>query len=114
MITNCPNCRKPMSSKAPLCPNCGFAMGEASPEALQEFQRRRMRERVYRLKMSSYLAISLFLAAFGWYWWDTAGFTRVSGTLPVLGIGVTTVAYLAIRALLFLAQRQLKSLLRMD
>lgn len=110
MIKNCPNCRKPMSSKAALCPSCGFAAGEVDEAELLEFQRRKLRDRIYRLKMGSYAVISLFLAAFGWYWWATGGFQHGSGTGPVLAIGLSTVAYLAIRALLFLAQREMKKL----
>lgn len=99
-----------MSSKAPMCPNCGFAVGEVSEDDLLEFQRRKLRDRIYHLKMASYAVISLFLAAFGWYWWDTSGFMQRSGTGPVIAIGVATVGYLAIRALLFLAQREMKKL----
>jgi hypothetical protein len=110
MITNCPNCNKPMSSLAPLCPNCGFASGEVSEDDLQEFQRRKLRDRLYRLKMTSYAVISAFLAAFGWYWWDTAGFVQASGPGPVIAIGVATVVYLAIRAFLFQASREMKKL----
>lgn len=114
MISNCPNCGKPKSSKAPICPNCGFAVGEISEEELLEFQRRKQRDRIYRFKMSSYLAISLFLVAFGWYWWDTVGFTTRSSAGPVLAMGAATVAYLAIRVYLFLAQREMKRLRRLS
>jgi FtsH-binding integral membrane protein len=103
-----------MSSKAALCQGCGYAAGEASPEDLLEFQRRKLRDHIYRLKMWSYLAISLFLAAFGWYWWDTRGFSSATSTGPVLGIGVAVAAYLAIRVMLFMEQRKMKSLRRTD
>jgi len=93
-----------------MCPSCGFATGEISDEDLEEYQRRKLRDRIYRLKMASYLAISVFLAAFGWYWWDTAGFVRASGSGPVIAIGLATVAYLTIRVYLFLAQREVKKL----
>lgn len=110
MIVNCPNCRKPMSSKAPLCPNCGFERGEVSDEQLQEIARRRLRDRIYRLKMASYGAITLLLAAAGWYFYENADLEMTPSPGPMALVAVGAVAYLLTRGLLFVARREYKRL----
>lgn len=99
-----------MSSKAPLCPNCGFERGEVSEEQFQEFERRRLRDRIYRLKMSSYAAITLLLVAAGWYFYETADLDLAPSAGPLVLVAVGAVAYVVIRGLLFRARRALKSL----
>lgn len=99
-----------MSDKAPLCPNCGYARGEVSAEQLQEVERRRLRDRIYRLKMSSYAAITLLLAAAGWYFYETADLDLTPSPGPLLLVAVGAVAYVIVRALLFKAKRELKQL----
>ena len=110
MIVNCPNCGKAMSSKAPLCPHCGYERGEVSDEQLQELARRRLRDKVYRLKMSSYLAITLLLAAAGWYFYEASDVNMTPSTGPILLVAVGSVAYVITRGLLFKAKRDLKRL----
>lgn len=110
MIVKCPNCRKPMSDKASLCPNCGFERGEVSEEQLLELQRRKLRDRIYRLKMSSYAAITLLLAAAGWYFYESADLDLTPSVGPLVLVSVGAVAYLVVRALLFKAKRDMKAL----
>ena len=114
-ITSCSQCGKGISSLAPVCPNCGFKHGEAGEGQLLVDRERTARERVYRLTMASYVIITLFVVAFGWYWWVTAGFQQPSPRGPFLLMGSLGLAYLVIRAFLYLAkrsQRELKCKLR--
>lgn len=111
MIVNCPNCNKQISSQAALCSHCGFAVGSVSDEEFREYKRRKLRDRLYHLKMTSYAVISAFLAAFGWYWWDSSGFQEASTRGPVLALAVCAVAYLVVRIFLFLARRKMRKLL---
>lgn len=65
-LINCPSCRIKMSSVAEACPKCGFALkkeGKADPEEVKLFLKRQLRDRMYRLKMISYVAMSI--AMFG-------------------------------------------------
>ena len=73
-LINCPSCRKRISNVLNICPHCGFALGEVTEDQIREFERRKQRDRVYHLKMTSYAVMTLFVAAFGWYWWESAGF----------------------------------------
>jgi hypothetical protein len=99
-----------MSSKAPLCPNCGFERGETSDEQLQELARRRLRDRIYRLRMASYGAITLLLVAAGWYFYQNADLEMTPSAGPIALVAVGSVAYLVTRALLFTARRAYKRL----
>jgi uncharacterized membrane protein YvbJ len=110
MIIKCPNCRKPISSKAALCSHCGHELGEVSEEQLQEFERRRLRDRIYRLRMASYTAIAVLLVAVGWYWWESRDFSSPPGMGPAILVAVGTVAYLVVRGLLFTTRREMKKL----
>lgn len=110
MIVDCPRCNKPMSSVAPECENCGFARGELSEEQMQEMQRRRLRDRIYRLKMGSYAAISLLLIACGWYWWESGDFSSAPTTVPIVLVAVGALSYLVIRGQLFVSKRRLRKL----
>ncbi len=97
-----------MSSKAPLCPNCGFERGEVSEEQLEELGRRRLRDRIYRLKMGSYAAISLLLAGAGWYFYQASQLELRPTVGPLCLVAVGAVAYVVVRALLFKSKRELK------
>lgn len=111
-LINCPGCGERISDVLSMCPRCGHVRDGAESEEAAEFQRRKMRDRVYHLKMISYLAITIFVAGFGWYWWDTRGFQQSSSMGPLVVQGVAAVAYIAIRGMLFTARRRLKIISR--
>ena len=109
-IINCPNCNKKTSEISTRCPHCGFDRAGGDNERQQELKRREMRDRVYHLKMISYAVITLFLVAFGWYWWDTGGFQHRSSYGPLIMVTLVAIAYLAMRVLLFRARKKLRQL----
>ena len=109
-IINCPECSKKMSSKAAMCHNCGFARGEVSDEDLEVFKARKLRDQIYRLNTISYAVITVFVAGFGWYWWDSEGFSQMSSTGPFVVMGLSAVAYMVVRAFLFRAKARRKAL----
>ncbi len=111
-IISCPQCGKKISSMVSLCPHCGFELGEVSDDDLLVFRQRQAREKVYRLNMYSYVVITIFVAAFGWYWWSTRGFQQPSGSGPFILMGLSAVAYLGVRVFLFQAKRKHKELKR--
>lgn len=109
-IISCQNCGKKISDKAALCGHCGFQLGEVSDEQLAVFKQRKARDRIYRINMASYAVITAFVAGFGWYWWDSDGYTQQSSSGPYIVMGISAVAYIVVRGLLFQAKRHLKAL----
>jgi hypothetical protein len=109
-IISCPECGKKISSKAAMCPNCGFTTGEVTEHELDVFRARRQRDKLYHLNMTSYAVITVFVAGFGWYWWDSGGFQHMSSAGPFILMGLAAVSYLVVRALLFRNRRKLKAL----
>lgn len=104
----CPECKKKISSRSALCSYCGFQFGEVSEEDLELFRARKLRDQIYRLNMISYAVITLFVCAFGWYWADSRGFSEPSSSGPFILMGLTAVAYVAVRALLFRSRQRKK------
>lgn len=109
-IVSCQACGKKLSDKAMLCGHCGSQRGEASDEQTNQFQQRKARDRIYQLNMASYAVISLFVAGFGWYWWESAGYTQPSSSGPFITMSIAAIAYIVVRGLLFQAKRRLKQL----
>lgn len=110
-IMDCPECGKKISSHASICSYCGFQLGEVSEQDLEIFRARKLRDRIYRLNMISYGVITVFVAAFGWYWWESKGFSQASATGPFIMMALSALAYLVVRSLLFRA-RQLRKAMR--
>jgi len=109
-IVSCPSCDKNIPSRIMLCPHCGFQRGEVEEEQLKEFRRRKLRDRIYHLKMASYAALTLLVAAFGWYMAETGGFQHRSSTGPYIMFAVGSVFYLGIRVYLYKFKIALKKL----
>lgn len=110
-IISCPECSKEISSRAVICNYCGFQLGEVTESDLQVFQARKLRDRLYRLNMISYAVITVFIAGFCWYWWDSRGFVQMSSPGPFVLMGLAASAYVVVRAMLF-RNRQLRKSMR--
>ena len=109
-IVSCPNCDKPISSRTMLCPHCSFQRGEVSEEQLKEHRRRKLRDKIYHLKMASYAALTLLIGAFGWYLVDTDNFQHMSSAGPYIMFSVGSVIYLVIRVYLYKFKMALRKL----
>jgi hypothetical protein len=109
-IIPCPDCGKKVSDKAVICRNCGFQLGDATEEDFEIFRARKLRDRIYRLNMVSYLVITLFILGFGWYWIDSEGFTTMSSAGPFIVMGLMAVAYIVVRGFLFQARSKQKAM----
>lgn len=109
-IISCPSCDKNISSHTALCPYCGFQQGEVAEEDLRELRRRKLRDRIYHLKMTSYLALTLLIAAFGWYLMDTSGFQYRSSMGPYILFILGAAGYLVIRIYLYKSKAALRKL----
>ena len=113
-IIACPECGKKISSHAPICTHCGFQIGDVSEEQLEIFRGRKLRDKIYHLNMTSYVVITVFVAAFAWYWWNSGGFEHPSSAGPFILMGLAAVAYLFVRVLLFRDRHRYKKLRQKD
>ena len=109
-IIACPDCNKKISSRTVICSYCGYQLGEVTEADLAVFRARKLRDRIYRLNMTSYAVITVFVGAFGWYWWDSQGFSGASSVGPFILMGLAASAYLVVRALLFRSRQVRKSM----
>ena len=109
-IIACPECGKRMSSNAPLCDYCGHQAGEVDEAALQRHRGRRLRRRIYRLKMLTYAAMAIVVLAICWYWVESGGFFLViSHRGPAYLFIAGGLFYVGVRVLLVRARRELKA-----
>ena len=113
-IIACPECGKKISSHAPICTHCGFQIGDVSEEQLEVYRGRKLRDKIYHLNMTSYVVITVFVAAFAWYWWDSGGFEHPSSAGPFILMGLAAVAYLFVRVLLFRNRHRYRKLRQKD
>ncbi len=109
-IIACSECGKKISSHAPICSHCGLEIGDVSEEQLEVFRERKMRDRLYHLNMISYSVITVFVGAFGWFWWETEGFEHRPSAGPFILMGIAAVAYLSLRVLQFRNRRLQKAI----
>lgn len=109
-LTQCPSCDNRISTQLTLCPHCGFQRGEVDEEEFKEFRRRKLRDKIYRLNMGSYVALTLLVGAFAWYWVETGGFMHRSSNGPYVLFSLGAVTYTVIRGFLFKYKSALKKL----
>lgn len=109
-IISCPGCKKNISRNMALCPYCGFQLGAIAEEQLIEFHRRKLRDRIYHLKMASYASLALLIAAFGWLLLDTSNLQHMPSIGPYVLFFVGSCCYLVIRVYLYKSKVVLRKL----
>ena len=77
---------------------------------MKELRRRKLRDRIYRLKMTSYGALTFLLAAFGWYLAESDGLQYRPSAGPYALFSVGAGCYLVIRIYLYKNKAALKKL----
>ena len=109
-IVSCPGCEKNISSHTVVCPYCGFERDAVAEEKLKEMRRRKLRDHIYHLKMSSYLALTFLISSFGWYLIETAGLQYKSPPGPYILFSIGALGYLVIRVYLHKFKAALRKL----
>ncbi|MFU8877083.1 MAG: hypothetical protein ACNA7E_03000 [Wenzhouxiangellaceae bacterium] len=94
-IIHCPACNQRMSSVAKACPACHEPVGELSEEQRQTLLMRRWRDRIYRARNFTYLAMALVVfGLLGWWMSEPQGLAMPVGTIPAILLSVGVVGYL--------------------
>jgi hypothetical protein len=109
-IIACSECGRKISSHAPICSHCGMEIGDVTEGQLEIFRERKLRDKLYHLNMISYSVIAVFVAAFGWFWWDSGVFEHRPSAGPFILMGLAGIAYLVVRGFLFRNRRRQKAL----
>lgn len=95
-IIRCPACDRRMSSAARACPHCHEPVGELSESDRDRLLVRRWRDRIYRARNLTYLAMTLVVAGLI-IWWLTEpqGLVLPIGLVPGLLLGLGLIGYVA-------------------
>ncbi len=117
-LVNCPACRTKMSSVAKVCPKCNYSRdpeAEIDPEQVKLFQKRQFRDRMYKLRMFSYVAMTITMIGALPMLWDYIQALE-QGKMVVLlehwgiyAIAVGFVMYMLIRAFMLTVRRRYRA-----
>jgi hypothetical protein len=91
-IIHCPACDRRVSSRAGACPHCNEALAELSDSERERLLIRRWRDRIYRARNFTYLAMALVVAGtITWWLSEPQGLMLPIGIAPgvLLTVGVT-------------------------
>ncbi len=67
-LTNCPYCRRRISSLMSVCPHCATALTDLSSEDQERLATRRWKRLLYRALTLSYLGLTMAVAGAAWWW----------------------------------------------
>ena len=104
-LIDCPSCGKKISDKATNCSHCGFAIGYASEEDIVRKQQMQRFNKIQSLQNQSMLAMLMFVAGFGMWYWGGEQPTDLQQNLAVGCSVIGFVWYLVNRARLVLLKR---------
>ncbi len=117
-LINCPSCRTKISSVAEACPKCGFALkknGQADPEEIKLFLKRQLRDRMYLLRMLSYVAMSIAMIGALPMLWDYIKSLERGEVIElkehwgIFAIGAGFIIYVIIRSIMIWVKREHKT-----
>ncbi len=113
-LVKCPVCRTRMSSLAKVCPKCGFSHEgeqEIDEEQAALYKKRQFGQRIYLLKMLSYVAMSIaMIGAIPMLWAYIKGLEQGDNVVllehwGVNLVGLGFVIYLFVRAAIIIARK---------
>lgn len=112
VLALCPACDENIPAKAEVCSACGLEFEEADAARIIELRRRKLRNSIYHYRMSSYLALAILLAAFGWFLVASDNLMKQPSNGPYILFSIGAVIYLVIRVFLFKCKVSLRKLHR--
>ena len=68
-IVNCLSCNKKISSRADICPHCGFSKGNVSAQDSDRKHRYKQYLKIQSINTQAALAVLLFVAGFAYMYW---------------------------------------------
>lgn len=110
VLALCPACDQNIPARAETCPHCGLELENADEAKIIELRRRELRDRIYRMRMVSYLALALLIGAFGWFLIESENLQVQPSRGPYVLFAIGAVFYFVIRIYLFKYKYALKKL----
>ncbi|WP_194755670.1 zinc-ribbon domain-containing protein [Aliidiomarina indica] len=107
-IISCPGCGKKVSDKAATCEHCGFMLSAHDSESLVRKSRLQRSQQLSRLVSQQMLAILLFIAGIGAFFYDW-GNTGIGPWVPYIGGSVAAISfvwYLITRGRIYMLKKQ--------
>lgn len=90
-LIDCPACRQKISDKSQTCPHCQFNVASQDSEKLLRAERLQKYKKTQSINNHMMLATVLFVAGFGYLYWDG---TRPDETQYYLGVGVSALGFI--------------------
>ncbi len=101
-IIRCPACNRRMSSLVRECPACHQPVGEMSEEQRQTLLMRRWRDRIYRARNFTFVAMTLVVCGLlGWWMSEPQGLVLPVPAIPSILLATGVVGYLVSWSWLF-------------
>ncbi len=98
MIIKCPSCRKPISDKREVCPECGHSRnGSESPEVVDRNEERRYRKLRYTIQMQTYMAILITAIGVVWVYKSSDSFQFQASLVSMACLAAGAVWYVGLR-----------------
>lgn len=91
MLTDCPACKKTISSKAKECPHCGFALGADNADQILAQEKHKRYAKQQSLQTQSFVAVLVFITGFGLLYW---GQPEVGGNQHSIGMLMLMIGFL--------------------
>jgi hypothetical protein len=110
VLALCPACDQEIPSKASSCQHCNLQLENADAAKIIELRRRVLRDRIYRYRMISYLALALLIGAFGWFLYESDNLLIKPSNGPYILFTIGAVIYLIIRVNVFRCKFALRKL----
>ena len=104
-IVNCPACNKKMSSRAEICPHCGFARNGATQEDHERKQRHKQFLKIQSINNQAALAVLLFVVGFAYMYWGGVSPTETEYYIAMTISGTGFVLYIVNRIRMVIAKR---------
>ncbi len=102
-IISCPFCGHKISDKAVTCSKCQNELSDLTPEKIESLNREKRFNHAQKLMNQSMIALVMFLAGFGiWYWWQPeSGSYNQYLSIAAVVIGFTWYVITRVRIMLF-------------
>lgn len=104
-IVNCISCNKKISSRADICPHCGFSKRGISQEDEERKRRHKQYLKIQSINNQAALAVLLFVVGFAYMYWGGVSPTETEYYIAMTISGSGFLLYIVNRIRMVIAKR---------